>query len=148
MILRLALASAALLALSAPAQSQEAVPAPSAPTATAPAVTEADIEAAGEAFGLKMEAMGAEIATAVTAANGDMVKARADTDPIVARYQPDADAFAAIVTGFFAAMPDGPEKAQMTAMAPMIEAEIKSAPAKARDQALAPATPAATPAPQ
>ena len=29
----------------------------------------------------------------------------------------------------------------MTAMAPMIEAEIKGAPAKARDQALAPATP-------
>ncbi len=148
MILRLALASVALLALSGPALAQDAPPAPVAPAATAPTITEADIEAAGEAFGLKMEAMSTEIAAAVTAANGDMTKARADTDPIVAKYQPDADAFAAVVTGFFAAMPDGPEKAQMTAMAPMIEAEIKSAPAKARDQALAPATPAATPAPQ
>ncbi len=77
-----------------------------------------------------------------------MAKARADTDPIVARYQPDADAFAAVVTGFFASMPDGPEKTQMTAMAPMIAAEIKGAPAKARDQALAPAAPAAPPASQ
>lgn len=147
MILRLALTSAALLALAGPVLAQEAAPA--APvSAVAPTVTEADVEAAGEAFGQKMEAMGQEIAAVVTAANGDMVKARADTDPIVAKYQPDADAFAGIVMGFLAALPDGPEKAQMTAMAPVFEAQIKGAPAQARDAALTSAPAAAEPAPQ
>lgn len=142
MILRLALTATALLALSGPVLAQQTAPAaPAAAPAAAP-VTEADIEAAGEAFGQKMEAMGQELGTAIAAANGDAALARTNTDPVVAKYQPDADAFAALLTSFFATMPEGPQKAQMTAMAPMIEAEIKGAPAKARDQALA-----ATPAP-
>ena len=136
MILRLALTATALLALSGPVLAQQAATAAPVAAAAAP-VTEADIQAAGEAFGAKMEAMGQELGTAVAAANGDAARARANTDPIVAKYQPDADAFSAMLTGFFAAMPEGPQKAQMTAMAPIIEAEIKGAPAKARDQALA-----------
>lgn len=146
MFVRTALFAAAL-GLATPALAQEAAPAAPAPVA-APAVTEADIEAAGEAFSEKMEAMGQEVAAAVTAANGDMVKARADTDPIVAKYQVDADAFATLLTGFLAAMPEGPQKVQMMAAAPVFEAQIKGAPAQARDAALAPTAPAATPAPQ
>ena len=106
MILRLALDRPLCSPCRRRARRRRPCPGSTGSAAPAPAVTEADIEAAGEAFGLKMEAMGAEIGTAVTAANGDTAKARADTDPIVARYQPDADAFAAIVTGFFAAMPE------------------------------------------
>jgi len=85
------------------------------------------------------------IAAAVTAANGDMAKARADTDPIVAKYQPDADAFGYLLGRFFTSMPEGPEKAQVSAMAPMVTAQIKGVPAQARDAALAP--PAAAEAP-
>lgn len=136
MILRLALTATALLALSGPVLAQQAAPA--APVAAAPApVTEADIQAAGDAFGARMEAMSQELGTAVAAANGDAARARTNTDPIVAKYQPEADAFSALLTRFFAAMPEGPEKTQMMAMAPIIEAEIKGAPGKIRDQALA-----------
>ena len=136
MILRLALTATALLALSGPVLAQQAAPAARVAAAPAP-VTEADIQAAGDAFGARMEALSQELGTAVAAANGNAARARTNTDPIVARYQPEADAFSALLTRFFAAMPEGPEKTQITAMAPIIEAEIKGAPGKIRDQALA-----------
>lgn len=147
---RLILAATAALALATPAFAQTA-PAPAAPAAaptSSPA--EAAFEAKGEAFEAKMDAMRAEMQTAVTAAAGDQAKLSTDLDAIVARYQPDADTFATELSAFIASQaPQMPEeqRAQMAQMGPVIEAQIKGAPASMRAAALqSAAAPAATPA--
>lgn len=148
MSLRIVLAASAVLAFAAPALAQQAPAAP--PAATADADAEAAFEARGEAFGARMEEMGAEMQTAVADAAGDRVKAGAALDVIVAKYQPEADAFADELIAFISSqMANAPEeqRAQMTAMGPMISAQVKGAPGQARDQALASMDAAAAPAP-
>lgn len=96
---------ACALAASGPVIAQDAAPAPTAP-ATAPAApTEADIEAAGEAFYASLDTMRAEILAAKAAAGDDTARAVADADAIQATYQARADAFAATLRAFLAANP-------------------------------------------
>lgn len=151
---RTALAIVALLAFASPALSQEAPAAPPPPAAdaeaqAASAEAEAALEAKGEAFEAAMEAMEVEMQTAVTAAGGDQAKAAADLDAIVARYQPQADAFAddldAFITSQLPSMP-AEAQAQLVQVGPMMRAQITGAPATIRAgvlQAAASATPAA-----
>ena len=151
MSLKIALAASALIAIASPSWAQEATAAPAPAEQAAPTLTEAEIEARGEAFEASMEAMGQELEAVIANAEGDIAKARADSDPIVAKYQVEADAFATALTGFLtgmaATLPEGEQRTQMTAMAPMVEGQIKGAPAQLRDQAIASmTTPAAEPA--
>lgn len=147
MSIRMILAASAVLAFAAPAFGQQAPAAP--PAAEAPSAEQVAFEAKGEAFGARMQTMGSEMQTALTAAGSDQAKARADLDAIVARYQPEADAFAAEFETFFASqMATVPEEQRtaMAGMAPQISATIKGAPAMVRSQveqaAAAPAAPA------
>ncbi len=151
MSLKIALAASALIAVASPSWAQEATAAPAVAEQAAPALTEAEIQSRGEAFEASMEAMGQELETVIANAGGDVAKARADSDPIVAKYQVEADAFATALTGFLtgmaASLPEGEQRTQMTAMAPMVEGQIKGAPGQLRDQAIASMTaPAAAPA--
>ncbi len=145
------LATAAALVLATPAFAQDAAPAApatpqAAPAPQAPPTPEQQaIQAQGEAFGQRIQAMATEIQAAATAAGSDTAKARADADVIVARYQPDADAFAATVSDFIATQ-GGAESDQTQATT-----EITAVPGQVRDQVLAatasaPAAPAAAPA--
>ena len=146
MSIRMILAAAAVLALAAPAVAQEAPPAPPAAEAADPAG--AAMEARGQAFGVRMEAMGAEMQAAITAAGGDPAAAAGALDAIVARYQPEADAFAAELKTFLEAQSaTAPEegRAEMAAAAAAVVPVIQGVPAMVREQisqaALAPATP-------
>lgn len=146
MSFRAVLAASVVLAFAAPALAQEAPPAPA---AAAPAAdpAEAAFEAEAEAFQARMETMGAEMQAAMTAAGGDSAKANTDLDAIVARYQPEADAFAASFEAFFAIkLAEAPEeqRSQMTQIGPMVSGQIKGAPAMVKMQMLqAAAAPAA-----
>ena len=137
------LAAVAVLAMAGPALAQTA-PAPTAPAAPAVAApTEADLEAAGEAFGTDMQAMSAELSAAKTAAGTDTAKANVDADAIVAKYQPKADAFATLIAAFMATQPLPPEaQAQIDAGL----ATIRDTPNKVR-QGVMSAPASATPAP-
>jgi hypothetical protein len=150
MSFRAVLAASALFVFAAPAFAQDApapAPAPAAPAA--PSAEEAALQAKGEAFGARMQQMATEMQSAVTAAAGDTAKANADLDVIVARYQPEADAFgdevAAFITAQSATAP-AEQQAQMAQMIPMITAEITGVPAKAKTDVLAAAASAAAPA--
>ena len=103
---RLILATAAVAALIAsPGLAQDATPAPTAPATEPAALTEADIETAGEAFYASLDTMRAEILAARAAAGDDTARAVADADAIEATYQARADAFAATLRAFLAANP-------------------------------------------
>lgn len=143
-----ALSTLALLA-AGPALAQDA-PTPTPPSAPAPAEaaaaaapSEEQLQAEAAEFQGRMEAMSAEIADAVAVAAGDVAKARTDTDPIVARYQPEADAFAERVVAFVMAQAALAGDDQAAAAAPMIRAQVAGIPSRVRDEALAPAAPAA-----
>jgi len=144
----LTLAAAAVAVLvSGPALAQDAAPAPTPPPApaTAPAgPTEAEISAAGDAFGADMEAMQAELEAAKTAAGTDTAKANADADAIQAAHQGKADAFADMFKAFMEANPGVmPAEAVSTVMA-----QIKGAPATVRQGVMSPpAADATTPPP-
>ena len=152
--------AALLLSGGAPALARQAA-APTPQTAPAPEAEaddeakspeEAAVEAAGEAFGARMEAMSQEMQAAATAAGADKDKAKADLDAIQARYQPDADAFAATLTEFIrgqvGAVPED-QRAGMTAALEQVGPTIKGVPAQVRAQveqaAAAPAPEATTP---
>ena len=152
MSFRAVLAASAVFAFAAPAFAQTPPPAPAAPAAPAAeqrSPEEAAFEAKAEAFGARMQQMGTEMQTAVTAAAGDSAKANTDLDAIAARYQPEADAFAAELEAFIATQGDTPEeRAQIAAMGPTISAQIKNAPAEVKSQVLAAAAASAPAAPQ
>ena len=105
MSLRLTLAAAAAtLAFVTPAFAQEAAPAaPAAPVeAEAPAKpkspAELEMETKAETFQTRMKSLQAELTAVVEAPDGgDLAKRMADADVILARYQPEFEAFA---TGF------------------------------------------------
>jgi len=103
---RLILATAAVAALIAsPGLAQDATPAPTAPATEPAALTEADIETAGEAFYASLDTMRAEILAARAAAGDDTARAVADADANESTYQARADAFAATLRAFLAANP-------------------------------------------
>lgn len=125
MSLRLTLAAvAATLAFAAPAFAQDAAPAaPAAAAAAAPAKTpspaEVEMEAKAEAFQGRMESLQAELSVVVDGPDGgDEAKRLADADVILARYQPDFDAFATTFEGFLdtqlAAATDDAERQELT----------------------------------
>ncbi len=130
MSLRTALAAAAVLALATPVFAQDAAAAH--PAAAAAAEAEAAFEARAQAFQQALETMQGEMQTALAAAGTDQVKARADLDAIAARYQPQADAFAAeldaFITSQLPAMP-AEAQAQMAQVGPMLRGQITGAPA-------------------
>ena len=98
------------------------------------------------AFQSRMQAMESEMRAAVTAAAGDEVKANADLDAIVARYQPEADAFAQEVAAFInaqAAMVPEAQRGAMAEAAVTATAELRAMPTKMRTQALQPPVPVA-----
>lgn len=156
MSVRILIAAAALLAVAAPAVAQDApaAPAQSAPAqaapAQAPSAEAAALEAKGEAFEARIEAMRGEMQAAVTAAGGDQGKLTADLDAIVAKYQPEADAFATELEAFFANPPaevPAEQRAGMSQAGPMVGAQIRGFPAQAKAETLAQAAPAAPAAP-
>ena len=89
--------------------------------------------------------------SAAAAAGDDQARLSTDLDAIVARYQPDADAFAEEVKAFIAsqtgAMPPE-QQAQIAMMGPMIDAQVRGAPARAKAQVLAAASGAAPATPE
>ncbi|WP_425989440.1 hypothetical protein [Brevundimonas sp. TWP2-3-2] len=114
---------------------------------TAPATPgEAAFEATAEAFGVKVEAMQAEMQTAV--AEADATRRAASLDAIEARYQPDADAFATAFDTFMnqqmAAAPET-ERAGMLAGLTQALPQLRSVPRLVRTQIEQAAT--AAPAP-
>lgn len=105
MSLRLTLAAvAAMLAFAAPALAQEAAPAVpvvSAAPAKTPSPAEVEMEAKAEAFQARMESLQTELTAVVDGPDGgDEAKRLADADVILARYQPDFDAFATTFEAF------------------------------------------------
>lgn len=135
MSIRMILAASAALAFAVPAFAQDAPAAPPAAEAVDPA--EAALDAKGEAFGARMEAMGGEMQAAITAAAGDTAAADAALDAIVARYQPDADAFSAELKVFFdakAAAGTEEQKAEMASAASTVVPMIQGLPAMVRGQ--------------
>lgn len=133
--------AAFFLTASAPAVAQQA--APPAPQAEAAPLDEAAMDAAGDAFGVRMEAMQAEMQNVLTAAGGDKDKAKSDLDAIQARYQPEADAFAETLTTFLrtklAAMP-ADQQAEMQEGLARLGPVIRGIPAQVRGQVEAPPT--------
>lgn len=160
--------AALLLSGAAPALARQTAPAPAPAPQAAPAPEaddevqspqEAAIEAAGEAFGARMEAMSQEMQAAATAAGTDKDKAKADLDAIQARYQPDADAFAATLTEFIrgqvGVVPEDQRAGMQTALEQVgptitgiparVRAEVEQAVAAPAPEAVAPpATPPAS----
>lgn len=150
MSFRAVLAASAVFAFAAPAFAQDApAPAPAAPAAPATeSPEEAAMEAKGEAFSTRMQQMATEMQTAVTAAGSDSAKANTDLDAIVARYQPEADAFATDLEGFITAQSataTAEEQAQAAQMGPAMVAQIKGIPAMIKSQILAAGAGAAAP---
>lgn len=129
MSLRTALTAAAILAFATPAFAQQA---PVADPTAAAAQAEAAFEARAEVFQQAMGTMQEEMQTALTAAGADQVKVNTDLDAIAARYQPQADAFAAELDAFITSqLPVMPAEAQtqMAQMGPMLRTQITGAPA-------------------
>ncbi|WP_292032003.1 MULTISPECIES: hypothetical protein [unclassified Brevundimonas] len=141
MSLRLVLAATATLAFAAPALAQEAPAA--APQASAPAVPAAPksaeelaMEAKADAFEARMAQMQPELEAAVRGSGGDQAKGLADVNVVLARYQPDIEAFATAVEGFFdaqiAASTDDAAKQQMTAARAQVGPALRGIPDQIR----------------
>ena len=117
MPLRLIISVAAGLAAALPALAQDA-PAPPPAALTTPAPGEAEVTAAAHAFRTRLEAMNAEVRTAVEASGSNRRRAAGRVDEILARYSPGFETFAALLEGYFAAR---------TAAAPTEEARASTA---------------------
>lgn len=138
MSLRLVLAATATLAFAAPALAQEAPAA--APQAAAPAAPksaeELAMEAKAQAFEARMAQMQPELEAAVRGSGGDQTKGLADVNVVLARYQPDIEAFATAVEGFFdsqiAASTDEAAKQQMTAARAQVGPALRGIPDQIR----------------
>ena len=167
MLFRSALTVAVLLALTTPSWAQDpaSVPAPAQTAPNAPAEPELSpevqaLQAEAQAFETAVTTMSAELATALEAAGDDEARARADSDAVIAKYQPDIDAFAAKVEAAATAEAAGladetarsakqAEAAQagtmLRGLGPMIRDEVMQQMAAAR--ATAAQTPAQAPVP-
>ena len=151
MTFRLILAASALLAFAAPAVAQEAPQdAPAAPIAATPEASpeQLALEAKAEAFKGRMESMAGEIRAALAAAGGDEARAGGELDAIVARYQPEADAFADEVAAFInaeAAKDQEASPAELSAALSGAVAAIKGIPGQIRTGVVASAASEAAP---
>ena len=141
MIVRSALAAAAILMAGTPAMALQAAPA-------AP-ISEADFEVLANAFNGRMQALQTEVQGAVTAAAGDTTKLSADVDVITARYAPEIDTFAGQVESFLdgqiAAATDEAQRQQLTAARQQAGAGLRSIPQQLKAAALQAASTPATP---
>lgn len=95
----LIIAFAAGLAAGSPSAAQDM--AASSPPATAPASSEADINAAAQAFRTQVEAMNSEARAAAQAAGSNRRRAAARVDEVLVRYQPGFESFAVKLEAWF-----------------------------------------------
>ena len=144
---------AAALATAAPAFAQTApAPAPAPANAAAPAALEdAEFDAKAEAFGQRMQTMQTEMATVISNTAGDTARRDRELDAIVARYQPEADAFAGAVEAFAAgqaAMMPADQQAAIQARIAEALAQVRGVPNQIRTALVSAAAAAqAAPAP-
>ncbi|WP_297803861.1 hypothetical protein [uncultured Brevundimonas sp.] len=99
MSVRIALAAAVITFAATPALAFQEAPAAVAPAET---ISEAEMEALGEAFEARMETLKEELSAAIEAAGTDANKLSSDVDGILARYQPEIEAFTGKLDLFFA----------------------------------------------
>lgn len=99
MPLRLILLAATAIAAPLPVLAQDP-PAP--PPATA-APSEAEVTAAAEIFRSRLEAMNAEVRTAVETSGSNRRRAASRVDEILARHAPDLETFAVLLEDYFSA---------------------------------------------
>jgi len=146
MSLRIILAASAVLAFAAPAIAQDAPAAP--PVAEAKSANEIAFEAKGEAFQARMEQMQGELEAAVTGAGTDQAKGMADVDAIIARYQPEVDAFIVEFESFIdteaGSAPDDATRAQLEGAKTGVRMALTGLPAQIRAGAQAALTAQAT----
>lgn len=150
------LAATAALMLAAPVMAQDAPVAPpviAAAPAPEPAKSaeELALEADAAVFQTTMQTMSADIGNAMVAAAGDAAKATADVDVVLARYEPQIEAFAVKVETFLAAQAAAStveaEKTALAAASAQASLGLRSIPAQVRASVLAQMTaPAAAPA--
>lgn len=95
----LIVAFAAALAAASPPIAQDA--APPAALAPAPPSPDAEINAAAAVFRTQVEAMNAEVRTAVQAAGSNRRRASARVEEILTRYQPGIEGFAVQLEAWF-----------------------------------------------
>lgn len=101
MALRLILLAATTIAAPLPALAQDASAPPDPPVAAAP--DEAEVTAAARTFRTQLEAMNAEVRTAVEASGSNRRRAASRVDEILARYAPGFETFAVLLEQHFAA---------------------------------------------
>lgn len=154
MPLRPLLAAVVLLAVApAPILAQEPAPPAAAPAPAPEPMTpeQAAFTARGEAFQTRLEAMNGELEQAMADPATDAAGKTAATNAILARYQPDVDAFAGELEAFLRAQAELPEnaakRADMLAAAATAPAAVRGIPDMVR-QAIAEALAAPAAAPQ
>ncbi|MNT18313.1 hypothetical protein D3C72_1535050 [compost metagenome] len=108
MSLRLALAATTILALAAPTFAQEApAAAPQAAASEEATPEEAKspevlaFEAKAAAFDLRLVQLQSELEAAIASAAGDQAKGMAEVEIILARYEPEIDAYAPEMEAFY-----------------------------------------------
>lgn len=97
---RLALIAAAVFTLAAPAFAQEGT-APAAAVQGAPSAEVRAFEIKAEAFTARLAQLQSELETAIAAAGGDQSRGMAAVEAIIARYEPEIDAFVPELESFF-----------------------------------------------
>lgn len=93
--------AAAGFAASLPALAQDPPAPPAVSAATAPG--DAEVAAAAQIFRTQVEAMNAEVRTAVEASGSNRRRAASRVDEVLARYTPDFETFAVLLERHFAA---------------------------------------------
>ena len=137
MFLRLIPIALAALLFPIPALAQDPTPTPAPAVAAAPsALTDAEVNAAAQAFRTRVETMNAEIAAAMEGAGSNRRRATSRVEAILVRNQPDIDAFAAMLEAHFAARAAAAateeDRASMVQTAAAAAARIRSMPDQVR----------------
>lgn len=113
MSLRLILAATAALALAAPVLAQEPPTQPVAAAVEAKSPEVLAFEARAAAFSDRLALFKSELEAAIAASRGDQAKGMADIEVIIARYEPEIDAFAPELEAYFdAQIADAADDAQ------------------------------------
>lgn len=132
MPMRLILLAATVIAAPLPALAQD----PPAPPAVAAPPGEAEVTAAAQTFRAQLEAMNAEVRTAVEASGSNRRRAASRVDEILARYAPDFETFAVMLEHHFAARaaaaPTEEARASTTATGAASVARIRGIPDQVR----------------
>lgn len=132
MPMRLILLAAAVFAAPLPALAQD----PSTPPTAAAAPGEAEVTAAAQTFRTQLEAMNAEVRTAVEQSGSNRRRAASRVDEILARYAPGFENFAVLLEHYFAARaaaaPTEEARASTTATGVASVARIRAIPDQVR----------------